>query len=209
LNGEYVIDVTGVVRQSELYGENLVLERRIRTLMGASRLSIKDCVRNEGGHSTPLMVLYHVNFCYPFVSKDSRLHTTYGEVEPFNEFARKGSGRYDAFGEPAPGYLPDNFRFSKPKKGRSIAALVNTKIKLAGYVDFDHVELPFMTEWIQLSPQDYVVVLEPGNCLPEGRKEARKNGRLVHIEPSEEKIFHFEIRVATETEIMARLAEAP
>ena len=60
LNDEYIIDLTGVVRQSELYGENLVLERRIRTWMGASRLSIEDCVRNEGGQSTPLMVLYHI-----------------------------------------------------------------------------------------------------------------------------------------------------
>jgi len=55
-----------------------------------------------------------------------------------------------------------------------------------------------MTEWIMTGQQDYVVGLEPGNCLPEGRVEARKNGRLAMLEPGERKEINLEIGVLTD-----------
>jgi hypothetical protein len=202
---EYCIEVAGSVRQSELYAENILLERRIRTRSSRTCLIIEDRVRNEGGRSEPFMLLYHINFGYPFVSPDSRLLSTYAEVSPINDFARKRGGPHDRFGEPDPGYLPDNFLFSKPAKARSVAALLNEKIHLAAYISFDPVSLPYLTEWVQLSQQDYVVGLEPGNCRPEGRAEARRNNRLDHLEPGEERSFSVEVGVAEEEMIRGML----
>ncbi len=202
---DYRIEIRAAVRQSEMYAENLLLERRITTRLGDSCLTVDDVVRNEGGRDEPFMLLYHINFGYPFVSTDSRLLTTYAAASPLNEFARKRGGRHDRFAEPTPDYLPDNYLLSRPLKPLSVAALLNEKIHLAAYVVFDPVSLPYLTEWIQLSPQDYVVGLEPGNCLPEGRAEARENQRLDHLAPGEERRFTVEIGVADEEAIRGKL----
>jgi len=41
----------------------------------------------------------------------------------------------------------------------------------------------------------YVVGMEPGNCVPEGRVSARKRGTLQVLQPGEKVTFHLEIGV--------------
>ena len=43
--------------------------------------------------------------------------------------------------------------------------------------------------------QDYVVAIEPGNCIPEGRLEARKNNRLQMLKPGGRYEIQYEIGV--------------
>ena len=44
-----------------------------------------------------------------------------------------------------------------------------------------------------MGQQDYVVGIEPANCLTEGRHTAREQGILQYIAPQEEKHFHLTI----------------
>ena len=41
----------------------------------------------------------------------------------------------------------------------------------------------------------YVVSMEPGNCVPEGRKSARDRGVLKMLEPGDKVTYHIEIGV--------------
>jgi len=68
---EYVISISGQMRQAVLFGENLLLTRTISTRLGASLFTLKDVVLNERYRSTPHMMLYHCNFGFPVVSPDS------------------------------------------------------------------------------------------------------------------------------------------
>ena len=70
---DYVLVIEGEVRQSALFGENLLLTRRITTRLGATSFRAEDCVRNDGFRTTPHMLLYHCNFGYPVVSPYSEL----------------------------------------------------------------------------------------------------------------------------------------
>lgn len=48
-----------------------------------------------------------------------------------------------------------------------------------------------------MGQQDYVVGLEPGNCVPMGRSWAREKGVLEYLKPGQRKSVSLEIRVLT------------
>lgn len=56
-----------------MYGENLVLERRIQGEVGTDTVRIHDTVRNLGFYPTPHLLLYHVNLGWPAVDETTRL----------------------------------------------------------------------------------------------------------------------------------------
>ena len=89
---EYRLEVEGKVRQAVLYGENLLLTRRIFTSLGATSLHIEDRVANRGYRPSSLMMLYHCNFGFPLVSPDSELIVDEESVRPRDEMARPGLG---------------------------------------------------------------------------------------------------------------------
>ncbi|MDD3839487.1 MAG: aldose 1-epimerase family protein [Clostridia bacterium] len=190
------IKVKGKVRQAMVFGENLVLTREITAKLGESKLYIHDTVENEGYNETPFMLLYHMNFSYPVVSEDSRLIVPSIKVEPATDIAEKGIDKYNVFQAPTPGYLEQVFFHMMPKdKGLVKAALVNDKLKLGAYVQYSPEQLPYFTQWKQMGQQDYVVGLEPGNCIPEGRVNAREGGRLQILKPGDKKEFCIEAGV--------------
>lgn len=57
-----------------------------------------------------------------------------------------------------------------------------------------------------MGQQDYVVGLEPGINIPEGRVEARKHGRLVTLNLGQARSIHLEIVVLRDHEDIDRLA---
>jgi len=190
---EYRIKLYGQVRQARLYGENLLLKRKIETSLGSNEILITDEILNEGHVPTEIMLLYHLNFGYPVVSEQSRLTTNFQEGFPFNDFAKKKDGNYTTYGPPEPEYLNDNYWLRNPIEDHVNLTLFNEEIGLGVTVEYSHQNLPYCTEWINLAAQDYVVGLEPGNCMPEGRVNARANHRLDKIGPGETKTFKLKI----------------
>lgn len=74
-----VIWAEGVVRQSSVFGENLVLRRRVEVEVFGGTIRINDIVENRGFRPTPHAILYHVNFGYPFLDETIRIT---GNLEP-------------------------------------------------------------------------------------------------------------------------------
>ena len=66
---DYVIRVSGDIREAELFGENLLLHRTIETVYGVPELAIHDVISNEAFRAEPLMLMYHCNFGYPFLAE--------------------------------------------------------------------------------------------------------------------------------------------
>jgi hypothetical protein len=81
------------------------------------------------------------------------------------------------------------------KKDRIAACLVNEELSFGGYVEYSQKETPCFTEWEMMGQQDYVVGLEPGINIPEGRWEARKNNRLTILKPGESRTFAYRIGI--------------
>ena len=94
---ECVLYAEGEVLQAAVFGEQLLLRRRIEAQVGESRLLIRDEVVNVGHDRTPHMLLYHVNAGWPVVDEGSELLVPATAVEPRGDHAVEG---YDVIEAP-------------------------------------------------------------------------------------------------------------
>jgi len=197
---DYIMYVEGEMRESVVFGENILLRRRVEATLGDSRFRIQDVVRNEGYESSPLMILYHINVGFPVVDDGSELIYSARESTPRDEVAKPGFGERARFSPPIPGYREQVFfhDLNVDEEGYVRAAIVNRKFPGGGlgvYVKYRKSELHRFIEWKMMGEGTYVVGMEPANCLVQGRANERERGTLQFIQPGEAREFHVEIGV--------------
>ncbi len=192
-----MLAIEGQARQSVLFGENLLLTRRIVTRLGASSFTIEDTVCNDGFRATPHMILYHCNFGFPVVSPDSELVLDNAGATPRDEAARRGLERHTRFDPPAADFAEQVF-FHQPRAGAdgfARAALVNRVLNFGAYVRYRAAELPCFAQWKMMGAGDYVCALEPANYWETPRHQLRAEGRLRFLQPGEEVHYRLAIGV--------------
>jgi hypothetical protein len=194
---ECVLSVSGEMREATPSRENLLLRRTIETRLGESTITIRDEVSNEGDHTTPLMMLYHVNAGWPVVNESARLLLHASCIEPRDADARPGLDEARTFCRPIPGYKEQVFyhTLQSDRNGFASALLSDGKIGLGLFVRYREAELPRFVEWKMTASGTYVVGMEPSNCKVEGRVKERAAGTLQFLAPGEERHFHVEIGV--------------
>ena len=185
--GEYELRVSGKLSHSRVFGENLQLSRTITTKLGENRIVIDDTVENLGYSETPYMQLYHMNFSWPLVDAESFLVAPEHSVTPQNGVAAAGLADWDRMAPPTPGFVEQVFYHDLPADADGMAEikLVNPKLKLNLSVRYSKATLPFLMEWKQMGQGEYVLGLEPGNCVPEGQSANAAKGFLKHLAPGE------------------------
>ncbi len=194
---DYVLEITGEVRQAVLFGENLLLKRRISTRLGARCLAIQDTIVNEGYRQMPLMLLYHCNFGFPVVSPGSQVEIVDEQLRPRDAITAAGIAEFDRFGPPVAGYREQVF-FHTPRvdaEGWARAAIINPALNLSVYIRYRAVELPALTQWKMTSPGEYICALEPCTHHEGQRAVLRRESRLRELAPSEEMQTSLEIGV--------------
>jgi len=206
---EYELSLSGLLRESVVFGENIVLRRKICTRLGESRLWIYDSIENEGFERTPFMLLYHINGGFPVVAEGSRLISPSLEIIPRDDEARKGKEDYYKFSAPIPGFKEKVYyhKMKEDEAGLVQAALVNENLEGNGfgfYIKYKKEQLPEFVEWKMMGEGTYTVGVEPGNCTAEGREKLRKEGTLEFLEPGEKKEFELEIGVLSGKEAIDR-----
>ncbi|MGQ9523386.1 MAG: aldose 1-epimerase family protein [Armatimonadota bacterium] len=206
---DYWFWVQGKVRESIVFGENLVLTRRIEAKLGESRLWIHDRVENLGHEPSPLMMLYHINGGFPAVADGGKLLSASIEVCPRDEEAEKGKEEYARFQAPTPGYKEKVYYHDivPDPNGFVTTALANEELGFGFYVRYRKDQLPRFTEWKMMGEGTYVVGMEPANCLVEGRAKERERGTLQYIQPGDVREFDLEIGVLDSAAALRVLAE--
>jgi len=209
---DYILTISGRMREAIVFGENIELHRRIRTRLGENRIFLHDTVRNMGYQRTPHMMLYHINIGFPVVSDHSRFIAPSITVTPRDADAEAGKEQYAQMQPPTPGYREKvYFHDLQPDaKGYVRTAIVNPDCDsgLGVYVTYPKRELPYFTEWKMMDQGTYVVGMEPGNALVLGRAAERAAGRLQFLDPGQECEYHLEIGVLTGEENIRRIEEA-
>lgn len=196
---DYVISVSGVMREAVLYGENLELRRTVETSLGAKSITVRDRVTNLGTRTRPFMILYHINLGWPVVSEHSELIAAPCEDEPQDDLSAEDAGNSRAFGPPETGYESRIYCRDLPEgtDGFARIAVVNRGLAspLGVAVSYLKKELPLVVEWKNLDAGEYVVGIEPANCRVAGRAEERRRGTLRFIEPGEARDIEVRIGV--------------
>jgi len=204
---ECVFSLEGMIRESAIFKENLLLSRTIETSLGASQLTIRDRISNEGSVRTPLMVLYHVNAGWPIVSEESRLLLHSRATRPRDPVAAQGKAEAQRFCNPTRGYQEQVFYHDLVPDGEGFATALLHNRHLGLFVRYRQKELPRYVEWKMMGEGEYVVGMEPANCGVGGRAEERAAGTLQFLEGGEHRDFFLTIGVIEGKDALEAFAE--
>lgn len=194
----YELGAAGTVRHTMAFGEKLEMRRRILCTSGDNTIYLTDRLENQGFAPAPLMMLYHCNFGYPLVDAGARLEAVAHEVLPKDAAAASGIADWAKLEGPQPNYAEQVFihRIPADADGFARMALVNPAAKLKLTVAYDTRTLPLLNQWKQMGQGEYVVGLEPGNCVPTGQSDNEKRGLLRMLAPGE--VVEFNLRIGVE-----------
>ncbi len=190
-----VLKLSGYMRQARMLHEHLILEREISCKYGDNSFSIHDTIENRSSRDEPLMLLYHFNFGYPFISENAYLMIPSKKVLPGNDAASKNVADYSRLCSPTRGFNDEIFNHDLKAgcNGDTFSAIVNPDLELGLVLKFNINQLPRFSEWKMLGEGEYLVSLEPSNCTTKGRAEERRNGLLHYIGAWDKKSIDYEI----------------
>ena len=201
IGDDYYFWVKGSVRETRVYGPNLVLTRTVNARLGESRLFLHDVMVNEGFEPAPLMALYHINAGFPVVDKGAELLCASTRAEPVTDYAARRAARWHLFDAPAPGVEEACYRhtLAAGRDGKVVVALVNRKLDggFGYYIEYRKAQLPHFTEWKMMGEGMYVVGTEPCTMPLHSRSELREQGKLEFLGPGEERHVELEIGVVS------------
>ncbi len=200
--GRLVAEISGEMRETDVFGADLLLRRRITLPMGETVLHLEDEVVNQGHDPAGLMLLYHVNLGYPVVAEDAVLITPPARITPRDDAAAQGLGQRADFPPPQDGFAEHVFRHElEPTEAETVSAsIVNPAFEPTGgiglTVSWDPRALPRMWQWRMLGPGMYLTGLEPANCGLAGRAAERAAGTLETLAPGESRRAGISVRVS-------------
>jgi len=187
-----VLWAEGEVLQAALFGEQLLLRRRIEADLGGVSLRITDTVTNIGPTPCPHMMLYHCNIGFPVVDAGSELVYPSG---PGSCVSAASSPDYLELTGPSADFVEECYEHDMRAgpDGLVGAAVVNRAIGLGVFQRYERSALPRHITWRQLGTVAYVVAMEPSTNRDAGRFDARQRGELAHLAPGEARRYRLEI----------------
>ncbi len=196
VDGDYELGVSGVVRQSRLFGADLVLRRRITTRMGSGRLLLEDTVTNDGFSPTPHMMLYHCNLGWPLLDQGAEIDVPGARTSPRDEAAARGMDTWSRPGPPQQDFGEQVFRHDLPATEVAVATVRNPRLGLELQIEVSADTLPHLYQWTMTGMGTYALGLEPANCGGiEGRRAARDAGVLVSLDAGESRHYRVAVTV--------------
>lgn len=155
---EYGITVESIVRDTELFGKNLVLKRTIFSEIGGDSISIKDTLINEGYSEQNYCILYHVNIGYPFLGDGAKIVADVKSVVPRTEWAKENQNNVFLIQNPVKN-MEECCYFLKMNK--SEISLTNDGTGKRFTLKYSADTLPCFVEWKSMASGDYALGFEP------------------------------------------------
>ena len=189
---DYLLEVSGEMREAELFGENLVLRRRVTSVYGKNEITFQDTIENQAFREEPLCFLYHCNFGYPFLTEDTQIWIPSLTCQPRDEDASLGLDSWNHMSPPQDQAPEQVFLHTCAcdKEGNTFAAAVRRDLNLAVCLRWNLKQIPYLVQWKSPASGDYALALEPTNASFLGR-----TGETQKLPPldSHENILTFQI----------------
>ena len=152
------IVVEAIIRDTALFGKNLVMKRKISTAVFGDSVTLEDTLINEGYKDEEYCLLYHINVGYPMLDDGAKIVADIGNFMPRTEFAKQNERAICEMS----GAIPNQeemcyfLTLNKPT-----ISLVNKKIGKTFTVSYSGNTLPCFVEWKSMASGDYALGLEP------------------------------------------------
>ena len=175
--------VRGKIRESQLFGHSLEVERTVTSSVGGKELVITDVITNLTPNPEEFMLLYHCNFGYPFLSEHLKLFLPEGTLsQGRTELANEKMATMKEFSAPIDNDAETVYFHDIPAKDgyRAIRA-ENPDLGVGVIMRYSADTLPVLAEWKCMRSGEYVLGLEPANNHIKGRLGERENGSIKTI----------------------------
>jgi Domain of unknown function (DUF4432) len=204
----------GEVAQMAVFGENLVMTRRIEAALGGSSIDVVDRVENRGFRPTPHMLLYHYNFGWPVLDQGAELLVpSRAIVHTMHQDLRAQGAGYRVQGPPKADFSEQVYQHDvvAAADGMAPAALINPALGDGGFgirLDFDRTALPCLIQWQCLQSGLYVLGIEPSTNHVLGRGFAEQRGELIELGHGAAREYRTRLTVLDGTEAIAATRRA-
>ena len=166
---DYVIEVSGIVRECAVFGENLVLKRTIKTKLFSDEFTLEDTIINEGFEDDEIALCYHCNFGYPLVNENAVMTNVPADIAPLSA--------------PIHGKTEECIKVPFENQDEVTVGIKNEKIFAS--ITYKTKTLPNFLIWKMMGESEYVVGLEP-RTTNRGGENIRINDEYVTLKPFEE-----------------------
>lgn len=152
------ITVEAIIRDTALFGKNLMLKRKIFTAIGGDSVTLEDTLVNEGYKTEEYCLLYHINVGYPMLDNGAKVIADVESYTPRTAWAKQNETTMYAMNDAVPNQEEACYflKLSKPE-----IALVNEKIGKKFTVSYSGDTLTHFVEWKSMASGDYALGLEP------------------------------------------------
>lgn len=141
---EYIMQVSGVMRECVVFGENLLLKRTITTKLFSNEFTLSDTIINQGFNDEDVAICYHCNFGYPLVNEGAKIINVPAEVADITAPIHNKQEEC----------IPVDYTEDTVTVG-----IENDN--LGAYMTFNRDTLPDFLIWKMMGQSEYVVGLEP------------------------------------------------
>jgi hypothetical protein len=176
-----IIRIRGLVNQSALYNETLLLDRVITVPALGSQIEVVDTVSNCGYRPTHHEMLYHINFGFPLIDAGTSLslQCQHGREEmtvgdPHSDFPEQVTS-HDMAGD---------------KTGHGSAHIANPRTGQQVELRYGVGALPRFNVWYMMQAGVYAVGLEPMSLRPGDRRLED----LDFLQPQESRTYELMLR---------------
>jgi len=192
------LTISGKIRETSVYGCNLLLKRSYIFKVGSPVIILKDKIINEGFSEVEALILYHFNFGYPIVADTSELLIDSNEVVSREKLSGDMKSLSQNFTPPQENFSAQVFEhlFSDVCNSRTAGIWNPTVAGREGgmglAVRYKTEILNHLWQWRMLGQGMYLTGIEPSNCGVQGRNN---NGIAAGtlIKPMESIETHLEV----------------
>lgn len=191
------VRIEGTMKDSEIFGDRLKLERQICCKYRERKIILHDTVTNEGFKPARHMILYHFNIGYPILCPESELFIPTGRIVPRNSRSKEGAGCWNLIEEPDADYEEMCFyhELIPDERNCSTVAVYNPMLETGVALKISLDTLDHFVQWKMMGAGDYVMGLEPCNATIDGIDDAVKNGTVKILKPGEQVEYHISVHI--------------
>ena len=181
------IRLQGTMKEVALYGEYIEMKRTLTSCVGGNYVLVEDEITNRNYRPDGVMLLYHINSGYPFLSEKTQIHIPHTTVSSRGEVDEPFLKDWNRFSPPQDdGTENVYFHDITPPDGKSGYAQVrNEELGLALTIEYDITKLPCLVQWKSQGSGDYALGVEPAMGLVHGRTAAEESGKIHILQPGE------------------------
>jgi len=206
------LTISGKIRETSVYGCNLLLKRSYTFKVGSPAIVLNDTILNEGFSEVEALILYHFNFGYPIVSETSELLLSSDQIESREKLEGDLKSLSRNFTPPEEGFTAQVFEhlFDESNASR-FAGIWNPTIAgresgMGLAIRYQDSILNHLWHWRMLGEGMYLTGIEPSNCGIHGRDN---NGSATgtFLKPMESVETHLEVLAFSQREAINTLGQ--